>query len=243
VDQLADQFGAAWLQAGGRLYRAINLEDALGQVLSIVRSQPMGQVLVSEAPVIQELDLAARFHAEGLQTIVGSSAESGGFQEEIFAASVGVTGVDYLIAETGTIALFASEAEPRANSLVPPVHIAIAYADQTLADLADLFNDTRGTRSTGLREDISIGAPYTSPEREDRDTAASQNPGLAPVAYVGVSQTNIQREDGEETPARRQLPSVISMITGPSKTGDIELRLVTGVHGPGIVHVVLVRNR
>ena len=37
------------------------------------------------------------------------------------------------------------------------------------------------------------------------------------------------------------LPSNITLITGPSKTGDIELQLTTGVHGPGKWRVIIVR--
>jgi len=42
---------------------------------------------------------------------------------------------------------------------------------------------------------------------------------------------------------REQIPSMISVITGPSRTTDIEKKLVLGAHGPKNLYVFLIEDR
>jgi L-lactate dehydrogenase complex protein LldG len=41
---------------------------------------------------------------------------------------------------------------------------------------------------------------------------------------------------------QKTLPSTVNFITGPSRTGDIEQKLYLGAHGPGEVHLFLVKD-
>lgn len=102
-------------------------------------------------------------------------------------ADLGLTGAEYAIAASGTIAVAASPQHPRGVSLLPPIHIAIIQEAQILPDLAAL--------AERLRQDY--------PERP---------------------------------------PSGFALITGPSKTADIEQTLSIGVHGPGELHVFVLSS-
>ena len=179
----AARFRDEFTAAGGRFHAAADAEAAASCVLGLIASPEPRRVLLGRGPFVDPLGLPDRLRGRGVEVIGADQVDPDAAREPFFAADVGVSGVDYLIAETGTIALLSRPEQPRSLSLLPPVHVAVADRSQLLADLFDLFE-----------------------------------PKLWP--------------DG--------LPSCLSLITGPSKTGDIELRLVTGVHGPGEVHVVLV---
>jgi L-lactate dehydrogenase complex protein LldG len=64
------------------------------------------------------------------------------------------------------------------------------------------------------------------------------------IAVVRADQVVATYEDGwDRLRADRALPRVVNFITGPSRTGDIEQRIVLGAHGPRRLHIVVVQDR
>ena len=77
-----------------------------------------------------------------------------------------------------------------------------------------------------------------SPARSPPDLAC------CPLRTIAVVPATASSRDSDElftlVPNPADLTSSMVLITGPSRTADIEQILVRGVHGPGEVHVLLV---
>jgi L-lactate dehydrogenase complex protein LldG len=118
-----------------------------------------------------------------------------------------------------------------------------------IRDLQVLDEATRRDRLFAV--DLGVAAPdwaiaetgtlvYASGPAQTRSTT------LLPPVHLAVVDTGCILPDLMDLPAQLWLLSIdgvlprnVALVTGPSKTGDIELKLTTGVHGPGEVHVLI----
>lgn len=100
-------------------------------------------------------------------------------RENAAEATVGISQVDWALADTGTLVVDATQVEQRLVSTLPQVHVALLGTDRLLPGLGEALTRIRPDRA-----------------------------------------------------------SYLSLITGPSRTADIERVLTIGVHGPERLVVV-----
>ena len=197
--QLQQELGAV----GGVVGHVHSAAAAVEYVTRLARDKDARLVVRWQSELLATLEVDAALQRQGV-TVYATTASAGAARGETASAAVmlarrqelrdvlacadlGLSGVDYVIAETGTLVLMARAGQMRGVSLLPPVHVAVARTSQVLASLDDY---------------------------------------LLLVQEAGLD-------------LQRHLTSCVSLVTGPSRTGDIELQLTIGVHGPGELHLVL----
>lgn len=140
------------------------------------------------------------------------------------------------------------------HPLLERLNLAGLLAEQSVAthdftSLAALPNETR--RATTLACDIGITS-CTHAVAETGSLVMCSEPGrerlaslITPVHIAVIERSQLVPDLFDlfallKRDEHGRLPSNVTFITGPSKTGDLELRLVVGVHGPKIWHVIVI---
>lgn len=179
---------------GGNVARVKHVAEAAQYVTRLAKEKGAEVVVRWQSDLLDTLEIDDALQAGGANVHTASppgEAEADDRRQELrdllARADLGLSGVDAVIAETGTLMLTAQPGQMRGVSLLPPVHVAVARTDQVVATFADALRTVR-------------------------------------------------QVDGD---VQQNLTSCISFVTGPSRTGDIELKLTVGVHGPGELHLVL----
>lgn len=170
------RLAAAMEKLGGKAVLALAPAEARRYVAALIAGR---SAVASKTP---QLEAWGILDLPGVRSRFQDAAD---LRNACASADFGITGADYALAETGSLALFAGPEQARLISLLPPVHVALVPASRLI---------------TGLDELLSI------------------------------------------VPRPLENSSALVLITGPSRTADIEQILVRGVHGPGEIHVIVVKE-
>jgi len=193
-DELVTHFEGELLKVGGCAYRVQNQSEISGLLLKILGDTRQAGVVLSRNSLLAKLGLAEILESAGIPALAwpGASAEDPGaeqstnYRERCFSAAAGLTGVDFALAESGSLVLTSLTEGSQLSSLAPPIHIAFYLRRQVVESLEEVL--------------------------------------------AGVS-----AQDGATASGRS-----IVLVTGTSRTADIEQILIRGVHGPREVHAILV---
>lgn len=106
--------------------------EALDTLTEIAREEALHCVMASTDDVVTALDLPGWAREQGITLRTPLDfADRDAFKESVFTeAGAGITGVDFAVAETGTLGLIHDRNQARLISLAPIFHIAIVPVDR-----------------------------------------------------------------------------------------------------------------
>jgi len=141
------KFEAEWEKVAGVAYRVSDmdeLESVFQKILVLAETQA---VVLSRNRLLSQLRIADRLTALNKFVTtwsagpgVAGSASLADFTKASFAAGAGITGVDFVLAESGTLVLSSATEGVQVASLAPPIHIALYRRSQLVGSLDDVLS-------------------------------------------------------------------------------------------------------
>ena len=218
-------------------------DDARREILGAIRenlargSTPPGPLPAPQSSPPDPLSVPERGDVQRVRTFTERLAAVGAHCTVVSGEAEAAAALAGILSGAGARRIAGSDA-PLVQRLLRPLRDRFEIADPERLSRNDLFACDAGvtTAQWGIAE---TGTLVLESARE-----RSRLLSLVPPIHVAVLSTRCICESlGDALDRVRQATShAITFITGPSRTSDIELTLVVGVHGPQTVHVLLLED-
>lgn len=154
--QALERFRREFERVAGVFHRVSGMDEVPGVLRRIAEERRATSVL-SWHPDALGLDLRRSLGAEGFSITVApdgdpDAAARASHREAAAQAEIGVTCVDWALAETGTLVLVSGRGRPRSTSLLPATHVAVFGADRLIESL-----EQAGVMLEALHVDPALG--------------------------------------------------------------------------------------
>jgi len=189
---LVDAFVQALEAVSGEVQRVHSESESLALLAELLRQRNVERAVVVRSGLLKDTNVVPILSDLGIETKTDEDWQQQDDKPSLrlwlSETDVAISGVEYAIAQTGTLVMSTREGQPRAATLLPPVHIALIGESQLV--------DSMETLMPTLRQDF-----------------AGDN---------GIWKA-----------------SMLTLVSGPSRSADIEQTLSLGVHGPIEVIVIV----
>ncbi len=215
--------------------------DARDDILGRLRRK-LGRDAENRAAALADVEAAFAAHAQGPRPAVEADLAARFCREAERMASTVEVVADYR-GVPAAVARYLAAAGLPSRAVVWPKLATLEWAAAGLAVEARAVRADDPVGITGCFCAVAETGTLMTCSAADSPAATS----LLPETHVAVLPVSRIVSGMEEAWALARselgaLPRAVNFISGPSRTGDIEMTIVLGAHGPARVHAVLVRE-
>ncbi len=172
------------------------LETDLGEYIVQLAGQMPSHIIIPAVHLTKE-DIARLFSEKfGIdaspEPVALAALARTRLREAFLAADMGISGANFLVAETGTIVLVTNEGNGRMCTTLPPVHVAIAGIDKVVPDMQSLTVLLKLLARSATGQKIST---YTSFIHGPRQTEGENGPQELHLILLDNGRTRILQDE------------------------------------------------
>ncbi len=186
-EELVVHFSENVASQTGVVYHVKDAEEVRAKLSEIATRENLSTIMVSTDAFTASLKLAEWGKDAGVEVLTSKDfANAEAYKDAVFSkVQAGVTGVDYAVAESGTICLSHGEDQPRLISIAPVLHIAVLPVRRLFAVYENVMDRVFADKSNRPSHFTLITGPSMTADIQGGQFKGMHGPGKLIVMIVG----------------------------------------------------------